>query len=486
MESHDYKKLAGRMFLRWGVITLGCCLILAMLCACQPPYGDSGLGRTGCRRCHQLTLDRYHDFRCNRCHAGHPEGYTMAQAHAGLVQSPADPKHSGLICGTCHAREEASARKSLHYSLKKEIGAVWKAFFPGDNPPVLRDIKASRQPDSARAIVMDALARRCLRCHVYCKGDAYSMTARGKGCAACHMDLRSRGHAIFKEPAEKNCLACHYANFVGWDYEGRFEKDYPEDFRAPLVKGHHIPRPYGVEWIAMQQDVHRKAGMSCLDCHGLQAFHPGRDRDGNSAFDTCRRCHALDQAFPGHRPADSARVTCGSCHAVWTALDMGRNLMRQDEPDLEDWGFLKAQGSSEVEHLVDAWAGSKDIPPAGTIVMTDKFTNIPYPGLWFAGFLQRRWSPVILGTDADGRLSVIRPLLDISISWVDARGEVIFDSLSPGGPGPGSGVKKIVYPPYLQLTPVPPPGRWLPVHPHTIGKADAFRTRFVQKYLSQW
>ncbi len=179
------------------------------------------------------------------------------------------------------------------------------------------------------------------------------------------------------------------------------------------------------------------------------------------------------------------RAACETCHAAWSVLDLGRNLMRQDAPDLEDWKFLKVQGSSEIEAAVDKWAASETDPPAGSLTMTDKINGTEFPGLWFAGFEQRRWAPVVLGIDKKGVLSVIRPLLDLSIFYVNSEGDVPFDSMTPDPAGSGAppAITKIIYPPLIQITPLPAPHLWLPYHPHTVGKADEFRTRAVRKFL---
>jgi len=457
--------------------------ILFALLACQPPIGHSGLGKQGCKRCHDIRLDPNHSFACTSCHRGQAKGYVKDQAHKGLVRHPASPENAKIFCARCHEKEYLSAQASIHYSLKKEIGKIWQAFFPGDMAPPIKAIRGVEKPDTKRAIIMDALARRCLRCHVYYQGESYKGTHRGTGCAACHMDVGRTGHHILKKPRERNCLSCHYANFIGWDYEGRFEKDYPEDFRAPLCQGRHIPRPYGVEWIHMEPDVHKKAGMTCLDCHDSQPFHKTAKKKTPSA--SCIRCHILKVDIVGHRQEDIPRAKCSVCHAVWGVLDLGRNLLRQDEPDLEEWQFLKVEGSSEIETILDRWANSATLPPSSVFTMTDKISGKPFPGLWFAAFEQRRWAPVVLGTDRENRISVIRPLLDLSISYENSEEETLFDAIKPGPEGPASSTTtvKIVYPSYIQIRPLPKSYLWLPYHPHTIGEPDVFRTRFVQTLL---
>lgn len=459
-------------------------VMLGFLQACRPPFGDSGLGKRGCRKCHEVRLDAKHMFKCTRCHGGRPEGWFKEEAHEGLAAHPASPGNSKKYCAGCHRNQEDSSRASIHYTLEKEIGTLWQAFFPEDAPPSVADVSGAVRPRDKKALIRDVLARRCLRCHVYYRGDSYPGTGHGKGCAACHMDTGRKRHRFFKRPKEENCLSCHHSNFVGWDYVGRFEKDYPEDFRAPLSKGRHISRPYAVEWISMQPDIHKKAGLTCLDCHKGRPFHPGSAKKAERGMEGCIRCHSPDEKIIGHGRKDRQRVRCGTCHAVWGVLDLGRNLMRQDAPDLEEWIFLRVQGSSEIEQILDGWADSAETPPAGVLTMADKISGTMLPGLWFAAFDQRRWE-VVLGADKNGRLSVIRPLLDISVSYVDEEGDTVFDSLvpAPEGSGRSSAITRIVYPPSLQVVPVPKPSLWFPYHPHTIGKADYFRTRFVQGFL---
>ncbi len=459
-------------------------LVLLLAGGCQPPYGDSGLGKTGCRRCHQVKLDPNHDFRCSLCHRGVPGGWLKREAHKGLVLHPAGPGYARIFCKRCHEKAQSSAARSIHYTLNREIGIVWQAFFPEDTPPSILEIHGEENPQDERSLIRDLLARRCLRCHVYYQGDSYRGTRHGTGCAACHMDPGTSGHEFYKQPREQNCLSCHYANFIGWDYEGRFEKDYPEDFRAPLLRGKHIKRPFGVEWISMGPDLHKKAGMTCLDCHDKGPFHPGKNQQGPGK-NLCLNCHVPDSRIIGHRSGDFSRVDCAACHAVWQGLDLGRDLMRLDRPDLEDWKFLAVQGSSEIEDLTDKWADSDEMPPENALTMADKITGTKYPGLWMAGFLQRRWGPVVLGECRDGTISVIRPMLDLAVSYVNEMEETVIDSLRPqsGGPSGNCQVSKIVYPPRIQLKPLPSPYLWLPCKPHTLGKADFFRTMFVQRFL---
>ena len=444
-----------------------CLFVLLVLYGCDVPVAGSPLGPKGCGRCHQVELDPAHRFKCTRCHRGNPRGRTMEDAHRGLVSMPASPWQMDSRCGGCHPKAVEAARKSLHYTLSGEIGQVWSRFFPGSPVPSPAGLSAMdrRNPRAPEALVADLLVRRCLRCHVYYRGDDYRLVRRGTGCAACHMRFPVSGpwdHRFYREVPDHRCLSCHYGNFVGWDYYGRFEKDYEDEYRAPLRKGRHLERPYGLEWMDMTKDVHKRHGYTCTDCH-----RKGPCSGQGTGAVSCLSCHSgrgpgpgLDENVAGHRAQDVKKVSCAACHALWAFIDRGRFLTRQDAPDLEFWEYLACQGSSEVEGAV--LGGMASMP-----AMTDKFTGRPGPGLWFQGFYFRRWAPVVLGETGDGRLEVLRPLLELYLSYVDAKGDVVFDNMVPEGMDRDPWVG------------------WLPYVPHTIGKADTFRTLEVERWLSR-
>ena len=452
----------GRLYICIAILTV--CLISAY----QPSFALS-LGESGCRRCHSIKIDPIHNIGCKTCHHGRPNGRTMAQAHKGLISMPSHPAYMARTCGKCHAREVTNVSSSIHFTLSGEIGTVWSAFFPGKQVPSLSELPIERPIRTKEGLVADALRRHCLRCHVYYRGDAYMGTQRGTGCAACHMDIRTRprDHRFHRKVPDSRCLSCHYGNFVGWDYYGRFETDYPDEYRAPLIKGRHIPRPYGLEWHEMTPDIHEMAGMVCTDCHRSGPCQ------GKKRRVECLDCHlkarigphpgpVMDQRRIGHRPEDIRLVACATCHAVWSFQDQGRSLIREDLPDYDDWAYLAVQGDSEVEKAVK---DSIDLPYEDWTVprMLDKITGHYRKGLWFEGFTKRSWGPIKLGEDAHGRLSIMRPILDLSLSYIDFYNVVRFDNLRPDGIN----------------------GRWLSYSPHTIGHADVFRTIYVRSWLEK-
>ena len=82
--------------------------------------------------------------------------------------------------------------------------------------------------------------------------------------------------------------------------------------------------------------------------------------------------------------------------------------------------------------------------------MSDQMAGVFRPGVWYMGFEIRRWETLLIGPGPDGRLTTLRPILDLHLSYVDAAGETIFNGVQ----GKDAGLR-----PYI---------------PHTIGRAGAF------------
>ena len=441
------------------------CISILLLFGCTNPDVRSPFKKNGCTNCHEVKIDKAHDIECADCHRGEPYANNMHEAHRGLIKFPAHPDTAAETCGKCHQKEVEQASKDIHYTLSNEIGKVWQAFFPDSQVPAIKALPVETFPTDTPTLISDLLRRRCLRCHLFYEGDDYSGTKRGTGCAACHMRFTENGpwdHKFYKKVPDSRCLSCHYGNFVGWDYYGRFETDYEEDYRAPLNKGRHLPRPYGLEFHEMTPDVHKQAGMTCSNCHKKGPCMVGPPASKGLAESGCLECHALpDTPGPnkkklssrlGHTSQDFAKAACTSCHAIWSFRDEGRFLLRQDNPDMEDWYYLRTQGSSEIE---------KAVMGSGPAMMKDKINGEIRPGMWFQGFIRRRWAPVPIGKDAKGRFRVFRPIMNLYVSYLNEQEELLFDNMVP------------------QKKDWPFKPGWMPYTPHTIGPADIFRSMEV-------
>lgn len=431
-----------------------------------------------CTDCHPHELDKHHNFACTICHQGKEGASSQDVAHTNLISKPAHPDFMMATCGTCHKAEVTGSHDSLHFTSKNEINLVRRAFGAKEDLDRAEEIPIHETPTTPLELVDDLLRRRCLRCHIRYDGDNYQETLRGTGCAACHLKYQEgqlTSHAFVRRPKDQQCLHCHNSNFVGFDYYGRYEHDLHWDYRTPYQKdGSEAERPYGVEYHQLRMDIHKQAGMTCIDCH------PGSGLMSSiSKTLSCRECHAFNapankqkslkkeggeiiftnpersysvpqMSNPAHQKYDGV-ATCTACHALWTYNDEGTHLFRQDAEEYAPWEALSVQGSYEVEQEIYANLNSDEGYPYP--FMSDKLTGLGYYGLWHKGFELRRWEFPIICKDKEDKLTTCRPLLDLHLTWVNSEGELIFDNARPEK-APAYGL--------------------LPYTPHTIGKAGPF------------
>ena len=432
-----------------------------------------------CRDCHDFTLDKNHNFACRDCHAGKTGVLSREEAHEGLITKPSHPDVMAETCGKCHADMVKKAYHSLHFTLKNEVNTVRRAFGADQELASLTEIPVPENVDSPLALADDLLRRRCLRCHLYFSGDPYPETSHGTGCAACHLSFQKGGltnHQFMKSPGDEECLHCHYGNFVGADYHGRFEHDFHWDYRTPYTAKGAPPRPYGLEFHDLAPDIHQAGGLLCIDCHS------GRELMTKSQTQiSCESCHLagkkkpvmdnLQQKSDAHilslkkngreiivpqlkHPAHDIhgqKTHCSVCHAQWSFTDQGTHLLRQDAENYDPWGALTVQGSLEVEDQLETNLYSDEEYPVP--FMRDKITSEARLGIWLKGYGQRRWEFPLVCRGHDHRLHICRPVLDLHLTFVDENETVVYDSISP---------KKTK------------PYGLLPYTPHTTGKAGAF------------
>ncbi len=447
-----------------------------------PEISRTTTARPGCQSCHPYSLAQNHSERsCISCHNGDNRTADLGDAHIDLISHPASPANMDTKCGGCH-QETATVAASRHYTLSNAVNLVRRHFGADRDLASLLEIPVTDRPTTALELADDLLRRRCLRCHVYYEGDEYSQVEHGTGCAACHLeyeDGKPVTHEFLALPTDSRCLSCHYANRVGSDYYGHFDHDFKLEYRTPYQpEGYYPARPYAVEQHRLIPDIHQSAGMTCIDCHfemhggktmktlGCAACHLHRNlpaaakhlsiEDGELIVTTRqgkRKIVVPRATDPVHGRYEDT-VACTVCHAQWSYNDQETNLVRIDHEEYEEWDELYVQDSSEVEVLLlNGIYGDQILEP----VMTDKISGLEKPGLWLKGFKIRRWAAPLIDFDREGRLQVMRPLLDLHISWVNARQETVFDSVA----GESETLR--------------------PFTPHTIGKAGAFYHQRISK-----
>ncbi len=466
--------------------------LLLFLAGCQEGGPPTKTSPQNCLDCHAVALDPPHNLACTSCHRGEEPAESADTAHQGLIARPAHPDHLTASCGPCHRQEVAAVSASSHFTLPRTTNLTRAAFGAEEWLSSYRLTPVAENPESVLDLADDLLRRRCFHCHPASSGEAYAAVQRGTGCAACHLpfgDGRLLSHR-FTAPADGRCLACHYGNYVGFDYYGRFEHDFNHEYRTPyLAPGStpaapYPPRPYGVEYRQLQPDIHQQAGMACIDCHGGDELMRG----GSSP--TCQGCHLPGEqpgpppprvdtgpsgarhlgvdgrerpippaSHPAHRR--NPESSCQACHAQWAVSDLGRHFLRQDSDDLDDWWALAVQGSREVEELIST--NTNFLRAELPVVMSDGLSGEKRPGIWLQGFTSRRWEMVELGRNRQGLISPMRPILDLSLSWLDEEEVVRFDAVPAESAGANKGLR--------------------PYTPHTTGPAGLFAEERIAAFL---
>ncbi len=388
---HFRKVSIGYMVFYWLCFAFACGAVFAFPSEIHSKHATENevpVTDAACLSCHEaMQLDPRHAFACTECHGGNSaEKSDKDVAHTNLIVQPAHPDHMETTCGRCHEEQVVSARQSLHFTLANKINAIRAHFGSSEiltRPEAIPIAAPSSAITTEQVLSDDMLRRSCLRCHVYSKGDDYSAVRHGSGCAACHLQFsegKLANHS-FHLPKDTNCLSCHYGNYVGSDYYGRYEHDLPYEYRTPYTtatKTGFPPRPYGVEYHDLTPDVHQERGLVCRDCH-QRLVH------GQKMQMSCRTCHAWVPAdktpdlanvhatagkliltgvesgrehlvpqmrHPAHQQYGQ-RVDCQVCHAQWSYNDTTTHLLLSYDDDYEPWFWLTVQGNSEVEKRLE-------------------------------------------------------------------------------------------------------------------------------------
>lgn len=442
--------------------TLYLIFLLVIFSSCTDEEKQQPVTSRRCIDCHAVHPDPKHQFSCMSCHKGNNQATDKKNAHQGYIPFPAHPDHLAQACGPCHAKIVDRIADTIHFTLSRSTNIFRKAFGATDDLAGFRQTPKKKAPTTVLELADDLLRRRCFRCHLYSSGDNYPAVAHGTGCAACHMafiDGTPASHG-WQKPGDDQCLSCHYGNYVGFDYYGRFAHDFNAEYRTPFTTKEKHFRPYGIEYHQLRPDIHQLRGMLCIDCHlGRELMEPGGEKP------SCKKCHQLEtlqgsvplhvealqgryilhgrggkdhpvpvMQHPAHKELDGT-IHCQVCHAQWTFNDFGRHFLRSDTDDFAMWANLSVQGDLEVETIIDNNNNfDKTELPAQ---MTDKLTGDQEVGLWYKGFTMRRWETPLLGRDEKGNIAVMRPILDYRLSWIDEEENVRFDSIPSQAPGMG-------------------------------------------------
>ena len=316
-------------------------------------------------------------------------------------------------CIKCHTNKMSQCKKSNHFTLKNSINNTRKTWGIKNSNVTLQTLPHPKTNITKPSdLVDDFLRRKCLKCHLTSK----QINPTKNLCLACHNKHSNKYDAIKAKPTMNKCLKCHNNEFIGTDYKGLFPHDYDKAYRSPLSKdGYYPKRPYGIDFHHLNSDIHYKAGLSCIDCHK-------KDKDTNNKNASwedkvnCKSCHS--DLTPNNHKQYHGNLSCSSCHSSWNISSYQLNVLRDDTPNYKQWKRLKVQEDIYLEKFL-----KKAIKSKTTIMpkMPDYVDGKMYDGIWYSGWLFRRWENIYLVNDNDGKVKVAKPMFQYRISYKDKK-----------------------------------------------------------------
>ena len=266
---------------------------------------------------------------CSSCHLGNELAFDKVRAHAGMEPEPGALRTVARTCGRtgCHVREAQKVATSL---MARAAGIVSVNRWVFDELPEPRGT-ASMVETLARTDPSPAerhIRKLCAGCHLHTlrgnRDDA--IHGNGSGCSSCHVARRLPGAVPRPHPAvdarvtDDRCLGCHSrSGRIALTYEGLYEVEKDQagacgDAATALHDGRPACRA--------DADVHRLAGLSCIDCH-LHTDLMGDGREWEHSEEqvevTCEACHG-----PVRGDSEATETT-------WSAVNdpISRDLLRQ-------------------------------------------------------------------------------------------------------------------------------------------------------------
>ena len=415
-----------------------------------------GYATDTCESCHPAIQTNCGQT-CVACHKDARATFKPTRGHPAIIANPSDEIWWDAKCLSCHQTELDHFKNSLHYSsagIISQTRFLWgkdSLLFQSAHSEAWEALKGEGKaaPNSLSDLADNLLAKKCLTCH-FAADNRHGATGmkRASGCAACHTSFNQQngkvrfGHRFQKKPPDANCLTCHTPNRVGADYYGYFEHDYHEEYNTPVLS-----RPqFGAYQHHLAQDVHRKTGMTCVDCHSKNSTMGGKQFtkfEGQQTGVQCESCHggfASKASRPGQgrtfktdTPAHQSfhqNVACSACHAQWSYQDYGLNLFLDESNHYEMWEPYVWQGDQQVTDLLQT-QGERPARQRKPAISANRLSGDTSIGIWYQAWDFRRWETPVLGKGTDGKYHVLRPLYQYRVTYVDAEDGVWFDSALP-------------------------------------------------------
>lgn len=258
------------------------------------PFADAG---EGCVACHGDRREGFapgHDFgrqRCSVCHRGDPMAVDEEGAHRGVVAFPGNLSNAAQICAPCHDDKVTNVAHGMMRTGRGMVQVTRRVLGETSVGPADLSLLGESPADSL-------LRKLCASCHLGHEKKKHALDPlkdRGGGCLACHVnDYPENAHtALTARVSDDRCFGCHSRSarlalgYVGLAEVNRDDLN-GEDPQSlvELGDGRLVARE--------ADDVHHRAGMSCIDCHtarGLMGWAKDPAYQEQAVDIACSDCH---------------------------------------------------------------------------------------------------------------------------------------------------------------------------------------------------
>lgn len=321
--------------------------------------------REGCVLCHDnvLGLGKAHDpsaIGCYSCHGGNQ--YTLGKklAHKEMRLIPGNLSDAMLSCGTalCHPDIPGRVDKSIMTTMSGVVTVDRFVFGETDSLSALAHIKKIGY--SAADQHLRDLCANCHLGHPKTEWGPVTQLSRGGGCNACHLNYSDSaiatlvqaeawGKSVLHHPqlnldiTDRHCFGCHSrsgriaTNYEGWHETLLDKENIPNTGKYRVLEDERV-----FEFV--RDDVHHKAGMSCIDCH--------------TSYELMG-----DNKLYAHKE-DQVKIKCEDCHFLeqpglldYQGLDAeSKKIITQRNWQVENTRFIV--GSESGLPMVNAWIDS--------------------------------------------------------------------------------------------------------------------------------
>lgn len=139
-----------------------------------------------------------------------------------------------------------------------------------------------------------------------------------------------------------------------------------------------------------------------------------------------------EQPVPHTVAGHMKNMECSACHSAWVSMDFGTHLMREDYPSYKKWKRWREPDPQTLKLLyavLGSGVGDKAMTPDRKFKGAKKdawpkaeemdlLNGEKSTGIWFGSFTMRNWEDVILGRNAEGKVSMFRPQYQYFISHI--------------------------------------------------------------------